>query len=81
MENLKAGSYVIKVTDKYGCENKTNVTITEPTKLEIEVIFTPIKCHGGKSTVTVKATGGTPDYKGTGEFEVMAGEHTYEVIE
>jgi uncharacterized repeat protein (TIGR01451 family) len=80
-ENLKAGSYVIKVTDKYGCENKTNVTITEPTKLEIEVIFTPIKCHGGKSTVTVKATGGTPDYKGTGEFEVMAGEHTYEVID
>jgi hypothetical protein len=42
---------------------------------------TTILCHGGTSTVTVVASGGTPPYTGTGSFVVTAGTYTYPVTD
>src|SRR5207249_9615041 len=40
-----------------------------------------ILCHGGSSTVTVSATGGTTPYSGTGSFSVPAGTYSYTVTD
>src|SRR2546429_2828519 len=42
---------------------------------------TEIFCHGGMSTVTVSATGGTAPYQGTGTFSVPAGTYSYTVTD
>jgi hypothetical protein len=42
---------------------------------------TPILCHGGSSTVTISATGGTIPYSGTGEFTQSAGTVVYHVTD
>ena len=40
-----------------------------------------IACHGGTTTVTVNAIGGTAPYTGTGSFTASAGIHTYSVTD
>ncbi len=40
-----------------------------------------IACHGGTTTVTVNAIGGTAPYTGTGTFTASAGIHTYSVTD
>ena len=56
--------------------------ISQPDKLVIKVEATPILCNGGKSTVTVSATGGTGPYSGDiGTFTVGAGTYTYTVTD
>ena len=40
-----------------------------------------ILCFGGTTIVSVTATGGTPPYLGTGDFEVTAGTYTYDVTD
>ena len=42
---------------------------------------TAILCHGGNSTVTVSATGGTAPYTGTGTFSHAAGTYSYTVTD
>ena len=42
---------------------------------------TPILCHGGTSTVTIIAVGGTPPYSGTGTFTQSAGTVVYTVTD
>ena len=77
--SVKAGTYSVVVTDSKGCEVSKEITISEPSKLSMEVSYTPILCNGGKSTVTVSANGGTAPYTGTGSWEVSAGTYTYTV--
>ncbi len=40
-----------------------------------------VNCHGGTTSVTVSATGGTSPYTGTGLFTVNAGTYTYTVTD
>ncbi|MBV2223688.1 MAG: T9SS type A sorting domain-containing protein, partial [Cloacibacterium sp.] len=76
---VSAGTYTYTVKDANGCEVSKKITISEPSKLSMEVSYTPILCNGGKSTVTVSANGGTAPYTGTGSWEVSAGTYTYTV--
>ncbi len=62
---LTAGTYVVTVTDSFGCNGTSGVTITEPaeglsaTALQTHTVF----CNGGNDgTATVTASGGTAGY-------------------
>src|SRR5436309_1072074 len=59
----------------------TSGTITEPNALVPDSSATAILCHGGNSTVTVSATGGTAPYTGTGMFSHAAGTYSYTVTD
>src|SRR5439155_1568827 len=79
---LTAGIYSYTVTDANGCTSSTSVTISEPSALSASVSQdAPVLCHGGSTTVTVSASGGTTAYNGTGTFTVTAGSYTYTVTD
>lgn len=63
-QNLKAGTYVVTVTDSNGCPATTTVTITQPPALNINLVATDVKCFG-ESNGSAKAipSGGTPPYQ------------------
>src|SRR5437773_9165371 len=76
-----AGTYSYTVTDSKSCTATTTGDITQPTTLVPDSSNTEIFCHGGMSTVTVSATGGTAPYSGTGTFSDAAGTYSYTVTE
>ncbi|MCX6257829.1 MAG: T9SS type A sorting domain-containing protein [Bacteroidia bacterium] len=77
---LPAGTYSVTVTDAHGCTAVMNgIVITQPVMLMASSSSTSILCHGGNSTVTVSATGGTLPYTGTGTYTVVAGTYSYTV--
>src|SRR3989449_3248668 len=59
----------------------TTGTITEPSAVVASSSNTAILCHGGSSTVTVSATGGTGPYTGDGTFSHAAGTYSYTVTD
>ncbi|MBP6826766.1 MAG: choice-of-anchor L domain-containing protein [Saprospiraceae bacterium] len=61
--NLKAGIYVVTVTDASGCSGTATVTLTAPSAFLITTSSTPVSCHGGSDgTATITVTGATPPY-------------------
>src|SRR5204863_3966101 len=68
-------------TDSKSCTATTTGDITQPPTLVPDSSNTEIFCHGGMSTVTVSATGGTAPYSGTGTFSVAAGTYSYTVTD
>jgi hypothetical protein len=56
-------------------------TISQPPALSANESHDPILCHGGTTTVTISATGGTAPYTGAGTFTQGAGSHTYTVMD
>src|SRR4029077_9980477 len=79
--NVPAGTYSYTVTDANSCTATTTLEITQPSAVSPSSSHTAILCHGGDSTVTVSATGGTPPYQGTGSFSVPAGTYSYTVTD
>ncbi len=69
------------MTDHNGCVATTTGDISEPSAVSASSSNTAILCHGGSSTVTVSATGGTGAYSGTGTFSVPAGTYSYTVTD
>lgn len=61
---LTAGTYVVDVTDNFGCQNSFTFTITEPPLVPISANPSPpvAICIGGTTTVSVNPTGGAPPY-------------------
>lgn len=60
---LGAGNYSMTVTDFNNCSITIPFNITEPTELNLtNVSQTNVLCNGGLGSVTVSASGGTPDY-------------------
>lgn len=46
--NLKSGYYVITARDSKGCFKTNNITLTEPSQLNLQdITFTPVSCKGG----------------------------------
>ena len=79
---IGAGVYTYTVTDANGCEASSIVNIDQPSELiASSTQGTNIQCHGGTTTVSVDATGGTPNYAGTITYAVSAGSNTYTVID
>ncbi len=63
ISSLCAGVYKIVVTDKNGCKDSANVSITQPTALSIITAQTNATCNGNcNGTATATVTGGTPAY-------------------
>ncbi|PJJ67720.1 putative secreted protein (Por secretion system target) [Chryseobacterium geocarposphaerae] len=57
-----AGTYSVSVTDANSCSSSASVTVSEPEQLAVNIGSTPILCHGGMSTLTANASGGTGSY-------------------
>jgi len=77
-----AGTYGYTVTDANGVTATTSVTVREPTQLVASSTQdAPVLCFGGTTTVTVRATGGSPPYTGTGSFTRGAGGGNYTVTD
>jgi gliding motility-associated-like protein len=62
---LKAGTYVFRAVNDLGCELYGEVTVKEPTLLEIFGTQYPTTCGLDNGRLRLKATGGTPPYKFT----------------
>jgi gliding motility-associated-like protein len=75
------GTYTYIITDFYGNVASTTVSINEPSPLIASSSATQIICNGDSSVVSVTATGGTSPYSGTGQFNELAGTHTYLVTD
>ncbi|TVZ27339.1 putative secreted protein (Por secretion system target) [Gillisia sp. Hel_I_86] len=60
---LSKGGYSVIVTDEAGCSVTGNITIIEPSPLEIVASsFTPVQCFAGEDgTVSIEVTGGVLD--------------------
>src|SRR5204862_464163 len=67
--------------DPNGRTATTTGDITEPSAVVASSSNTAILCHGGSSTVTVSATGGTRPYTGDGTFSHAAGTYSYTVTD
>ncbi len=79
-DQLGAGTYVLDVTDAYGCVAQFNYILDEPTELIVSGSATPITCEGCISDIVISASGGTPPYNGTGMFnQTTEGTYTYSV--
>lgn len=78
-----AGTYTYTITDANGCTSPPiTVNIAQPSPIVVSAVVTnPITCTGGTATINVSATGGTPPYTNTGSVNVVAGSHTFTVID
>ena len=60
---LQAGSYVILVTDNFGCNISAPVSISQPDSLELAESLVDVTCFGAHNgQIILSATGGTPAY-------------------
>lgn len=60
---LTAGPYVINITDNNGCQSSVNVSITEPTAINLSVSSSQASCGNANGSATVLANGGTGAYQ------------------
>src|SRR5204862_5850684 len=70
---VSAGSYSYTVRDAHSGSDITTGNITEPAAVVADSTHGAIACHGGTTTVTVSASGGTAPYTGTGTFTESGG--------
>ncbi|ALJ00644.1 T9SS type A sorting domain-containing protein [Rufibacter tibetensis] len=89
---VAAGTYTIHVKDANNCIDAADpITISQPDALVANgVVGAPITCHGGTTTLTASATGGTApyrfklndgEYQSSPSFTVGAGTYTIHVID
>lgn len=60
--DLVAGTYTVTVTDATGCTATLSATVTQPAALTISLTPTSPLCNGGKGSILVDVTNGTPNY-------------------
>jgi hypothetical protein len=73
--NLRAGSYLLIITDANGCTKSVTFSISQPTKLKL-VVVQKIKpsCKGGSDgSIEVVGVGGT----GASDYEELAGRNHF----
>lgn len=74
---IPSGTHIVGIKDNNGCLATQTVTLTQPNALTVTATKGSITCFGGKTDVTVSASGGTSPYTGTGTFNVGAGSYKY----
>ncbi len=79
---LKAGTYVVTVTDALNATATATVKIEEPAALSLVASGGNIQANGGTTNVVLTATGGTSPYVYEGQTSgVTAGSYTYSVTD
>jgi gliding motility-associated-like protein len=76
---LGAGTYNVVVNDGYNCEFTTpNVTINEPTQIEVDLVKATSQTCTNNATLTLSANGGTGsyEYSNTSNFASILGSFT-----
>ena len=77
-----AGTYTVTVTNGNNICSASASTVVYPAFAIIATATAdPILCHGGTTTISVSATGGTAPYNGTGTFTVGAGTYNYTITD
>ena len=62
--NLIAGTYTVEITDALGCFISQNITISEPSDLEITYTKTDVSCYGeNDGSIDISVSGGEPPYQ------------------
>ncbi|GJM30675.1 MAG: hypothetical protein DHS20C17_33100 [Cyclobacteriaceae bacterium] len=62
LTNLDTGYYQVTVVDQIGCFNTTEVQITEPNALSVDLLnLNHVDCGSPTGTITITASGGTGD--------------------
>src|SRR5207248_469409 len=79
---VSAGPFSFTVTDANGCSTVVSGTISQPPALSASESHDPILCHGGTTTVSITASGGTPPDSGDGAHTgVSAGPFSFTVTD
>ena len=69
LENLRAGTYKVTVTDYKGCTAELTVVISEPSPFKVEPKIGNVKCHGEQNGyITMKVEGGAYPYTYTWKY-------------
>jgi len=62
--NLAAGVYTVTVSDELNCQNLAQVTVGQPTQINVSFDKQDNTCFGDQTgAIEVSATGGRPDYR------------------
>ncbi len=77
VKNVRAGSYTMKVIDKWGCELVRKAEVQQPSsRIEVNADVHHVQCSGGSTgSITLDVSGGAPAYK----FEWSNGEDTKDI--
>ena len=79
---VTAGTYNYTISDAAGKTATASIVVGQPlAPLRATAVAGTISIHGGSTTLTVSATGGTAPYTGTGSFTVTAGSYDYIVTD
>jgi SHS2 domain-containing protein len=80
VSGLKAGTYIVTVTDALNATTTATVNISEPAKLSLTAVAGTIALYGGTTDVALTATGGSVPYDFTGvTSNLKAGTYSFEV--
>ncbi len=60
---LPAGTTKVTITDAQGCPSVASITLKEPSKLQVQIVPSHVKCFGDRTgTASANANGGTAPY-------------------
>ncbi len=63
INSLRAGTYLVTVTDANNCTQTASETVTEPAQLTVSHTSTNVDCNGANTgSINLTATGGVPAY-------------------
>lgn len=90
--NQYAGTYTVHIRDTIGCEMDTTISLTEPNRLQANLILTRPLCNGDTNgVITINAIGGTAAYTfaaNNGSYQnsnalggLAAGTHTIKILD
>src|SRR4029077_4739246 len=80
-QTVSAGPYSFTVTDAHGCSTVVSGNISQPDTLTASKTEGNNASHGGTTTVTITASGGTAPYPGDGAQTVSAGSYSFTVTD
>ena len=67
IDNMNAGTYFLKVVDRYGCDTVFNIAILDPDPLTADIVTQNLSCNTANAPsngqIQVNANGGTPPYQ------------------